>query len=768
MIRNMQDMGADDGLDDGLGGQELSLFAGSAPVRAGDVASSSSEEEEDEEDSDDDDDDEMEQQDEGDDQVRRLVDAYSDDDDDDDDDADVSDVSSVSDHSSDEEDGAAAGVGERWKENLAERAADAFHSRENDAFDLMGLVYGDPDAPKRAISDSKDAANMKLQQAADEGGGDDDDDDDDFFTLKSAVAASSSSGGTKGGGAGDAGIDVLDCSRPFTASVAAATAAAGGEGHAGPFGDWSDIKTLENIRHRFVTGGKRAWGEQGAFDDAEASDSGSDGGGGGGSSDGSEAMGGFEDLETGEVFGGGAVDADDDAGAWDGGGSKPPPPNETDAEMRERLAKEKAARKKGFDADYDAEKDQGGDKAAAAKWGEDAEASEVIEQAKRLNASQKDRNEAAFGGKGEAHRLLHEGVRNGIYVRIEVEGVPSEFVRHFDAKRPVLLGGLLPHEHQMGFMQIRFKRHRWHKRVLKTHDPLIFSVGWRRFQSLPLFSTEDQNGRQRYLKYTPEHMHCFATIYGPVCPPNTGVLAFQYLSNKETGFRVAGTGTALEVHQGFQVVKKLKLVGHPVKIFRNTAFIDGMFNSDLEVAKFSGASMKTVSGIRGSLKKAHGAKGQFRATFEDKVLMSDIVFCRTWVPVAPKEFYTPVCSSLQATDETWQGMKTMAQLRYEKNVQIPVQADSLYKVRQRPPFLRSRHRRRPSRARCAPLPRQAKCSRCPISPPPAPSRSPLSARRAASTLPPCPRSCRRPCPSRRSRRWRRSAARPRTWRSAPW
>lgn len=49
------------------------------------------------------------------------------------------------------------------------------------------------------------------------------------------------------------------------------------------------------------------------------------------------------------------------------------------------------------------------------------------------------------------------------------------------------------------------------------------------------------------------------------------------------GFRVALTGTALELDAKFEVVKKLKLVGYPDKIFKKTAFIKGMFNSDLEV-----------------------------------------------------------------------------------------------------------------------------------------------------------------------------------------
>lgn len=70
-------------------------------------------------------------------------------------------------------------------------------------------------------------------------------------------------------------------------------------------------------------------------------------------------------------------------------------------------------------------------------------------------------------------------------------------------------------------------------------------------------------------------MHCLCTFYGPFVSPNTGILAFQKVHRDVRDFRIALTGTVLELEATTNVVKKLKLVGTPTKIFKNTAFITG-------------------------------------------------------------------------------------------------------------------------------------------------------------------------------------------------
>ncbi|ELU07192.1 hypothetical protein CAPTEDRAFT_169059 [Capitella teleta] len=320
-----------------------------------------------------------------------------------------------------------------------------------------------------------------------------------------------------------------------------------------------------------------------------------------------------------------------------------------------------------FDSEYD-QKD--GTNAFYDDWKEE------LQQQATLNREE-------FEGLDDESRAQYEGLRPGLYVRVQVNGMPCEFVEHFDPSYPIIIGGLLHSEQNIGYVNLRVKKHRWHKKILKSRDPLILSLGWRRFQTVVLYSIQDHNGRHRLLKYTPEHMHCDCTVWGPITPQGTGMLAVQTLAGNVPGFRVAATGVVLEQDKSMTIMKKLKLTGTPYKIYKRSAFIQGMFTSSLEVAKFEGSSLRTVSGIRGQIKKAvrEGQPGSFRATFEDKIKLSDIAFVRTWYPVEVPQFYNPVTTLLLPPDEKtkWLGMKTLGQLKRERGVKATVNQDNLYK-----------------------------------------------------------------------------------------
>jgi ribosome biogenesis protein BMS1 len=64
--------------------------------------------------------------------------------------------------------------------------------------------------------------------------------------------------------------------------------------------------------------------------------------------------------------------------------------------------------------------------------------------------------------------------------------------------------------------------------------------------------------------------------------------------------------------------------------------------------------------------------------------MSDIVFCRCWVPINPKEFYNPVTSLLfdEAIGDSWYSsdaaMRPVGKIRFEEGLRAPLLQDSLY------------------------------------------------------------------------------------------
>lgn len=515
----------------------------------------------------------------------------------------------------------------RWKSNLAQRAL-ALHGKKQPyrIAELAKMMYDE------MLSTAEIVKKWRGEQDEDEEA-DGEDEEDDFFKRKEPDA------------------DALEEDRLIPAYDYDMLEE-----------KWTDEDNMQDLRKRFAnTRGSGANAEELGSGDEEFEGLEDD--------EDSEGDGEFEDLEADET---------EEAA------------EETIESEREKNARKKEELKQRFEEEdregflnpKNTNRDADG-QAAEREYGED----EWYDSQKALLAKQQDINRKEFEALDEASRVRAEGYRAGTYARLILTSVPYEFTANFDARYPLLIGGLQPTEERMGFVQVRIKRHRWHKKILKTNDPLIFSLGWRRFQTTPVYSISDSRIRNRMLKYTPEHMHCFGTFYGPLAAPNTAFCCVQSFSNKNPGFRIAATGVVLNVDESVEIVKKLKLTGHPYKIFKNTAFIKDMFGSALEIAKFEGASIKTVSGVRGQIKKALSKPdGCFRATFEDKVLMSDIIFLRAWYPVRPHRFYNPVTELLDrkkedndGADNSWEGMRLTGVVRAAQNLPTPKDKNSAYR-----------------------------------------------------------------------------------------
>jgi len=541
----------------------------------------------------------------------------------------------------------------RWKQDLSANAKQLW-MRSHRTVNLSKLIYDESLTPTEVIQKWRGEHQSKSQEKSKNTSDGSDSEEDFFKKVEEEDGEDDSKSSTKK--IADRSLPVYDMEKLESY--------------------WSEESALEDLRRRFITANLLEEKEKGEREDGESADI--------GDSD-DEGDGAFEDLETGEVHSG-------SPGEKDGGGGGQNESKGDDEETPLEKEREKNARKKEELRLRFEEEDREGINNDKTGDGKDAEFGEDdwYDAQKAKFAKQLAVNKAEFEQLDDAIRVKVEGHRAGTYARVVLPNVPYEFVAHFDPKYPVLVGGLTATEDRFGFLQVRIKRHRWHKKILKTNDPLIFSLGWRRFQSIPIYSTSDSRTRNRMLKYTPEHMHCFGTFYGPLIAPNTGFCAVQSLSSKNPGFRVSATGVVLSVDQSTEIVKKLRLTGTPYKIFKNTAFIKDMFNSSLEVAKFEGASIRTVSGVRGQIKRALAnakQEGHFRATFEDKVLMSDIIFLRAWYPIKPRKFYNPVTNLLKDTAlpdaPAWDGMRTTGEVRHELSIKTPTIADSTYKPVQR-------------------------------------------------------------------------------------
>ena len=368
----------------------------------------------------------------------------------------------------------------KWKENLKEKAMIAFKANKANRTNWSKVIYGE------------------LNQSVPQDELNSDEDDDNLFKIKK--------------------INLNDYSEKVDNAK-----------YNTSFYQWASENLdeqeqsdspFESIRDCFVTG---KWDKNSdaahllaGDDEVDENDFGDDD---------DEMFGDFEDMETGETFHQSESESDGQKDDNDDDNKNERKKNKNEMTKRERLIEKKKRLKEQFDREFDESK-------SADKTGESAYYDALKEEA----TEQTNLNRLEFEKLDDWQRIEFEGFRVGMYVRIEINSMPCEFVKNFDARYLSIIGCLESNESNIGYVQVRLKKHRWHNKILKTNDPLVISLGWRRFQTLPLYFVQDHNMRNRSLKYTPEHMHCHASFWGPITPQGTGFLAVQTMSSQNVIF----------------------------------------------------------------------------------------------------------------------------------------------------------------------------------------------------------------------------------------
>lgn len=142
-----------------------------------------------------------------------------------------------------------------------------------------------------------------------------------------------------------------------------------------------------------------------------------------------------------------------------------------------------------------------------------------------------------------------------------------------------------------------------------------------------LFTMEDETGNSEVtlemIKYTPKFGSCLSVFYSPMNlskPPSLGISTVQNSQLPHLRHRSHRLN-----QNSVQDHKKLKLIDEAFN--KNTTFVKVCLTPVL---------------------KPPSSLGSFRAIFEDKILMSDLIFCRTWYSIDVPKLYNPIAEEDQA------------------------------------------------------------------------------------------------------------------------
>ena len=246
-------------------------------------------------------------------------------------------------------------------------------------------------------------------------------------------------------------------------------------------------------------------------------------------------------------------------------------------------------------------------------------------------------------------RAKDEGIEAGVRVAVYLRDVPrSVYDSWAQTFHPLVLFGLLKHEHKYSIMHFTVQRNTECDEQVRSKDSLVVQLGPRRFVVNPVFSqhTSRRGGKgvnnvhkfERYLRHGIQAS--IASAYLPLTfghvPAVTWRVPTPSTAADEPVVHLIGQGSLFSSDPTRIVAKRLILSGHPYKVHRRTATIRYMFFNRPDVEYYRPVALRTKLGRTGYIREPLGTHGMFKAGFDGPVSQMDTVLLTLYKRCYPR------------------------------------------------------------------------------------------------------------------------------------
>jgi len=237
-------------------------------------------------------------------------------------------------------------------------------------------------------------------------------------------------------------------------------------------------------------------------------------------------------------------------------------------------------------------------------------------------------------------------VQTNQFVTLHVIDVPEHISDNWSNESPLIIFGLLPHEHKMSVLNVVLQKCPFYQMPIKNKEQLIFQVGFRRFEANPIFSQHTNGKKFKLERFMPKDGAFCASMFAPITFSPASVLVFKRDEISGTLSLVA-KGSILDLNPDRIILKRVVLSGHPFKVNKRSAVVRYMFFNKDDVEWFKPVEVYTHTGRRGRIKQPLGLHGLMKCTFDHPMSTQESVLMNLYKRVFPKWSYNEFLSEDQ-------------------------------------------------------------------------------------------------------------------------